>query len=360
MSRTTIALVFAAIFVASPVVYPDSDKLSSPCKSPPSDGTSEPVKVRQASRTADTIPATVPDSPLGRMIASHKVHIDKLNEAARTLVKAHAMLDRGEYDQAISLHKAAKVLEDEAAKLKREFDLQIGTAIQEYLKALDSDDFKTRESATNRLIQLGVFAIPAISKARENASPEAQMRIDMVISRMSGTAIDEKGLLHQWADEALASSEYEDSDWSASQATGKPDTHEGGDKTTAWASKTADDSQEWLELTYRQAVRPVKIRIRETFNPGAVIKVECKDDQGKWQTIWEGKDTVKDAPGYLEVGPKSPITWPCKAIKITLDSQGVAGWNEIDAVELIGEPAESISATQPKPAEKSSPENRNN
>ena len=62
---------------------------------------------------------------------------------------------------------------------------------------------------------------------------------------------EEKGeLLRQWAVSATASSEYGNQDFSASQATGQPDTtEECGDFPITWASaeRTGVD---WLELMY--------------------------------------------------------------------------------------------------------------
>ncbi|MBI5724264.1 MAG: hypothetical protein HZA50_09930 [Planctomycetes bacterium] len=351
MLGSTRIAVFAAIGISISFTFADNPGDKLPGRAAPA--ASQAAKVRTTSRPAASTPAVDPDSPLGKAATMHKAHIDKLYEAARALADAHARLDQGSYDQAILLHKAARALEDEAAKLKREFDRQMEALVSGHLKALDSDDYSIRETATAELIKMGIYAIPKLKKAMEKASPEARSRMEMAIARMAGVVIDEKGRLHQWAADAAASSEYGVDEWSAFQATGEPDTFKDGDSQTAWASKEADGGEEWLELTYDQPVRPVRIRIHETFNPGAVTRVEGKDDRGKWHTIWEGKDTVKQAPGYLEVEPKAPATWPCKIIKITLDSAAVAGWNEIDAVELIGEPAGIITTTQPKP-----PQNR--
>ena len=156
--------------------------------------------------------------------------------------------------------------------------------------------------------------------------------------------------LRQWATGAQASSEYGNSDWSAAQATGAPNTEAAGDCVTAWASTETDGGDEWLELTYDRPVNPTAVRIRETFNPGAVTKVEAQDGGGTWHTVWAGKDGTKDCPGWLTVTLEVP-EWTTRKIKLTLDSAAVPGWNEIDAVELIGEADELPEAS--KPPEKS-------
>lgn len=297
--------------------------------------------------TAATWPAVDPSSPLGKAAAEYRAYQVKLFQAAGTLAQAHARLDQADYEQAVSLHKAAKTLEAQAQRNLQEFERQMDALVAKPLKALDSDDFQVRQAATAELARLGIYALPALKKAIATAGPEAKNRLESLIAALAGMSIDQQGLLHQWASEATASSEYAQDQWSAMQAAGPPDTDADGDHATAWASKEADAGEEWLELTFDHAVRPAKVRVRETFNPGAVVKVEGKDDAGQWHTIWEGKDPTTQSPDYLEVAPKAAATWACRTIKITLDTKSVPGWNEIDAVELIGQPAGDLTASRP-------------
>lgn len=124
--------------------------------------------------------------------------------------------------------------------------------------------------------------------------------------------------------------------WSASQATGKPDTPQAGDHPTAWASRTPDGQQEWLELIYAQPVEVTALLVYETHNPGAVATVLTLDEEtGHLEIAWTGKDpTSPDRPQGVSV-----ITFPArpktKLVRLVLDSPGVPGWNEIDAVGLL-------------------------
>lgn len=68
--------------------------------------------------------------------------------------------------------------------------------------------------------------------------------------------------------------------WGPEQATGAPDTPEAGDFETAWASKTPDDQEEWLILTFTETVIPAAALIYESFNPGAVSSHEKVGDGG--------------------------------------------------------------------------------
>jgi len=123
--------------------------------------------------------------------------------------------------------------------------------------------------------------------------------------------------------------------WGPEQATGEPDTHTAGDQQTAWASLTQDGQEEWLQLEYDQPYTITKVRVYETYNPGALTHITMLDDAGKESEIWRGKDlTPRDVPmGITEVTLPLPVS--AKRIRIYLDSVNVPGWNEIDAVGVV-------------------------
>lgn len=148
---------------------------------------------------------------------------------------------------------------------------------------------------------------------------------------------NEEGSLEQWAVTAEASSQYTDDSWSAQQATGAPDTPEAGDNATAWAAASADTAVETLALVYAQPVIPTGIEIHESFNPGAVVKIEVLDpNTDAWVVVWEG---VADTAGE-EMAVFSPELTPANfatdQVRLTIDEPQFLGWNEIDAVKLIG------------------------
>jgi hypothetical protein len=146
---------------------------------------------------------------------------------------------------------------------------------------------------------------------------------------------DPKG---QWAIGATASSTYNDAKgtdaWSANQATGAPNVDKYADDGKAWTSKTPDAGIEWLDLKYPKPVHAEEVRVRESCGSGAVIKVELFDEQGISHTAWAGNDPTTDL-NYLIV--KVPKTgYKTDHVKITLATNVVPGWNEIDAVQLVG------------------------
>ena len=126
--------------------------------------------------------------------------------------------------------------------------------------------------------------------------------------------------------------------WGPEQATGAPDTFEAGDRRTAWATATQDAPDEWLELAYDLAVPVDHVCIGETYNPGAVCKVSAfTADDAEVETevvIWEGDDPTTEAPGEFIVVAEAEVV--SRRLKVYLDSVAVPGWNEIDAVELVG------------------------
>jgi hypothetical protein len=122
--------------------------------------------------------------------------------------------------------------------------------------------------------------------------------------------------------------------WSPEQATGPRDTFQGGDMQTAWASRTPDGQAEWLLLGYDKPVDIAEVHIWETYNPGAVTKVTAMLDDGTEVPLWEGEDPTTVTPGDFAVKVEGNVQ--AKRVKVYIDSQTHPGWNEIDAVELVG------------------------
>lgn len=144
------------------------------------------------------------------------------------------------------------------------------------------------------------------------------------------------GELRQWASSAVASSQYSDPDWAASQATGEPDTYpECGDIETAWASAYSDDVST-LTLNYVTPVIPTRMEIYQTYNPGAISQIELIDTSGGSHIIFVGEPKLMDVCPYIMVLSITGVTDPIDQVIIYIDQSETGYWNEIDAVELIG------------------------
>jgi len=142
----------------------------------------------------------------------------------------------------------------------------------------------------------------------------------------------------EWAILATASSTYNDAQgqapWSANQATGLPNVDKYGDDGKAWTSKTPDAGIEWLDVKYPKAVHATEVRVRESCGSGAVIKIELFDEGGLAHTVWAGNDPTTGLNYLLAKFPKT--SFKADRVKITLATNVIPGWNEIDAVQLVG------------------------
>jgi len=276
----------------------------------------------------DSTPVSV--NPVPAELAELRRRIDDLDiQADQLAAKAHKALDQGQYDSAISLHKESLETTREADKLRASEVALVRNLAGKWVDDLDAEDLVVRESAMRKLIQLDID--PSLLRLlTKDLSPAAAGSLELVIERM------EKGFNpRQWATGATASTEYGQSSWAPLQATGEPNTPRAGDCSTAWASLAPDADTEWLALTFDIAVMPAQIRVHETYNAGSITKVEAKDSKGEWRTLWEGAARACETPRWFEVAvPKGK--WTTREIRLTLDSKAVPGWNEIDAVELVG------------------------
>ena len=158
---------------------------------------------------------------------------------------------------------------------------------------------------------------------------------DGPIETVTGRSKVDAGEFVQWAAHATASSEYSSSDWSALQASGEPDTYpDHGDIETAWATLKEDDGIQWLDLDYEVPVWISRVEIYETYNPGAITRIEIYDLDGERHLVWEGSMELARTARISTIDIDADF--PSDRIRIILDTRRVSGWNEIDAVALIG------------------------
>jgi len=146
------------------------------------------------------------------------------------------------------------------------------------------------------------------------------------------------GVVYQWGISAEANTEFASPEWGAEQAAGQPDAPGCGDYQFAWAS-AASDSIGTLEISFSTSVYPLEIVIHESYNPDQVVKVEVFDPEtGGYYTVLQKNPIQVDRPcPYQLIVPVEGIDFKTNLVRITLDqSQLGLGWNEIDAVRLIG------------------------
>jgi len=158
------------------------------------------------------------------------------------------------------------------------------------------------------------------------------------------------GSIRQWAAEAEASSEYGSSDWKAGQAVGEPNTPICGDYGTAWAA-AGSNTVEWINLYVQVPIVPTEIHIIESYNPDQVVRVDLIDMQGGFVPVYTAQPQIVEnpCPHALSI-PVTQRDILAQGVRITIDQSVLGlGWNEIDAVEIVGVPGEG-TPVRPAPS----------
>ena len=288
----------------------------------------------------EPVMATGSSRPDGKLEELRKLRRDR----RKKLAEAEALLKEANEES----QKKSQPAKSEAEALGKTIGTLLPGIVQGLLKDLKDGSAEAVAQATARLAEVGTPAVADLEAMAKSGKGEEPARAKAALELIKLVEAGDNGLWNQWATGAKASSAYEPGqqskekkkntdDWAAIQVCGKPDTEEEGAKRTAWCSKKADGGEEWLELRYQAPVRPARVRIYETFNPGAVVKIEAQDPESNWQVLWEGKDPTTEAPGILDIQVESPA-YATRYLRVTLDTKEIKGRNEIDAVQLIGEP----------------------
>lgn len=142
----------------------------------------------------------------------------------------------------------------------------------------------------------------------------------------------------QWADAVLEfSSQWSDTEWSARQVLGEPDTFGYGEFETAWAASSINGTIEFLTVAFDNPVLATAAMVRETYGNGFVTKIEVLDLMDQYHQVWTGVDPSQ--PGTpVEFEVTFPVTqFLVQGLKITIDTDhNLDSWEEIDAIRLKG------------------------
>jgi hypothetical protein len=181
------------------------------------------------------------------------------------------------------------------------------------------------------------------------ASTQANAYIPTVESNMTLTPVDAvltgaaptlslagRHQVDQFAASASASSELDSLTRGAVQATGPVNTTECGDFYTAWASVRSNEVAT-LTVLFAELVTPTGILIYESYNPGFVVKVEFTDLYGETHTVYDSPPQPRLQCPFVMVIPIIDADYQGNRVTITVDqTASLGGWDQIDAVELIG------------------------
>jgi hypothetical protein len=123
--------------------------------------------------------------------------------------------------------------------------------------------------------------------------------------------------------------------WHALRAIGPPDTaNPATDSPNAWAAQDADGGEEWIELTYDPPLRASEVHIFEVLAAGGVTGISGTSADGRTQLLWSGIDPLTRPGVFSATFPTT--SFAVRTLRIELDTRRGKGWNEIDAVELVG------------------------
>lgn len=195
----------------------------------------------------------------------------------------------------------------------------------------------TNVNQTNQATKTTVTPTTTTTTTVTNVTSNVNTTVDTVVFDAEATdAVVLADVNGQWATGATASSQYGSDSWAAKQATGKPNVDVYGDNAKAWAPEEKNKGVETLEVTFTKAVYAEGVRIRENLGSGAVTKLELKDIDGVYHTVWTGTDTTKDL-NYLQAAIER-TAYKVNGVKVTFDTtKSPTDWVEVDAVQLVGE-----------------------
>ncbi|MBI5365754.1 MAG: zinc ribbon domain-containing protein [Planctomycetes bacterium] len=156
-------------------------------------------------------------------------------------------------------------------------------------------------------------------------------------------------VLRQWAARAVeVSSQYGNKLWTGAMLVGPPDCQVEGKDGRVWCPGAPDNGAEFCVVEYATPVAPTQVRVMESLNPGCVVRIEGITAAGQILPLWEGQDPCVPGNQVLEVTMRRPFP-AVNRLRLTLDTARVPGWNEIDAIELLGYAPGSAPAPVPVP-----------
>ena len=195
---------------------------------------------------------------------------------------------------------------------------------QALIRALDSSD---AIAALDLLSRASAEAQPLRLAAAHEIGEHDDPGIDALVERWRAVEADAAVLAALGASAAAAG-------WGPPQATGAPDADASRDDPKAWAPREPEMGRQWLQLSFPQAVTAHGVRVFEVNAPGALVEVLGKAPDGSWLPLWRG--TTEPSGGSPRVLTWSAPSVPIRTVRLVLDTDRTPGWNEIDAVELLG------------------------
>ncbi|MCU0447903.1 MAG: hypothetical protein MUE85_23635 [Microscillaceae bacterium] len=145
----------------------------------------------------------------------------------------------------------------------------------------------------------------------------------------------------QWATKVLeVSSEFTNERnptsqaFRAIQALGEPSTMPSNQENgAAWAPQKQDAGQEYIKVGFAKAMKINQVLINEAANGGAITKVEVYNTTNRVILVYDAELQPLNKGGFINIILKQTLE-DIIAVKITLNTQKIAGTNQIDAIGI--------------------------
>jgi LSD1 subclass zinc finger protein len=183
------------------------------------------------------------------------------------------------------------------------------------------------------------LVVAVLFLAARSSLPSTERPLPVVSAAVAGARLSYRAALPagtvQWAAAVVeSSSEFSSTRNAAVDALGAPDVYpRSGDVDGAWAPLQTDGGHEWITVRFAAPVRAASIVWVETFNPGAVIRVDDLSDPSAPASLWGGATSAPTGAAVAELTLAGART--VSAVRIVLDTRRVSGWNELDAIGLV-------------------------
>ena len=138
------------------------------------------------------------------------------------------------------------------------------------------------------------------------------------------------------------SSEVSNKEFSAKQIIGKPNNLvEYGSSFAAWRPNDELSMKgEFIEVKFQKSIIPKSVIVYENFNPGAISEIIVyNSDKSKSNVVFKSDQYLYTGEtGTIRVIPiTTPLNYKVEYLKLTLATNRIPGYNEIDAIALTDE-----------------------
>lgn len=140
--------------------------------------------------------------------------------------------------------------------------------------------------------------------------------------------------IEQWVSRVVEFSSEYGQGWEAATLIGPPTVNGCVDERGSWAAREANRPTEFLHVGFDEAVIPHSVVVHQNLNPGGVRQIEFFGaDQSVAVAV--GDDSVA-CPNASIFDVTDRVDFPVDNLRIVIDGQHTTGWEEIDAIKLIG------------------------